>query len=39
MTILLAHAEDEHVTLAELEASVDAYVALARELLREGAGQ
>jgi acetylornithine deacetylase len=35
-SILLAHAEDEHVTLAELEASVDGYVAIARMLLREG---
>ncbi len=36
-SILLAHAEDEHVTLAELEAAVDAYVAIARELLRQSA--
>ncbi len=34
-SILVAHAEDEHVSLAELEASVDTYVSLARELLRE----
>ena len=37
--ILLAHAEDEHMTLAELEASVDTYVAIARELLRELTGR
>ena len=36
-SILLAHADDEHVSLTELEASVDAYVAIARELLRESA--
>jgi acetylornithine deacetylase len=36
-SILLAHAEDEHVTLAELEASVDGYVAIARTLLAEEA--
>jgi acetylornithine deacetylase len=35
-SILLAHSDDEHVSLAELETSVDAYVAIARELLREG---
>ena len=37
-SILLAHSDDEHVTLAELEASVDTYVAIARELLRESCG-
>ncbi len=36
-SILLAHSEDEHVTLAELEASVDGYAAIARELLRGSA--
>ncbi len=35
-SILLAHAEDEHVTLPELEASVGGYVAIAQELLPHG---
>jgi acetylornithine deacetylase len=34
-SILVAHAEDEHVSLAELEAAADTYITIARELLRE----
>jgi acetylornithine deacetylase len=36
-SILLAHSDDEHVNLTELEASVDTYVALAQGLLPEAA--
>ena len=36
-SILVAHTDDEHVAIAELEAAVDAYVAIARELLRQSA--
>jgi acetylornithine deacetylase len=35
-SILLAHTEDEHVELVELEASVDAYQRIARALLQQG---
>jgi acetylornithine deacetylase len=35
-SILVAHTEDEHVELAELEASVDAYQRIARALLQQG---
>ena len=34
-SILVAHTEDEHVELAELEASVDAYQRIARALLQQ----
>lgn len=34
-SIVLAHTDDEHVEIAELEASADAYVSLARGLLSE----
>jgi acetylornithine deacetylase len=35
-SILVAHTEDEHVELAELEAAVDRYAAIARALLAAG---
>jgi len=34
-SILVAHSEDEHVELAELEAAVDAYTRIARALLAQ----
>ena len=37
-SILLAHTEDEHVELAELEASVDGYERIARTLLATAPG-
>jgi acetylornithine deacetylase len=36
-SILVAHTAEEHVEIAELEASADAYVTLAKGLLAEGA--
>jgi acetylornithine deacetylase len=33
-SVLLAHAEDEHVMIAELEAAADAYAAIAKALLQ-----
>jgi acetylornithine deacetylase len=36
-SILVAHTEDEHVEVAEMDAAVDGYVRLAKALRAEGA--
>jgi acetylornithine deacetylase len=35
-SFLLAHTDEEHVEVAELEGAIDTYVSLARKLIAEG---